>query len=136
MTEFLMMGLLPDISRTLSITIPEAGHLISIYALGVVIGAPIMVGLAGHYPPKKVLIGLMLMVFVFNGLFAVTPNYALLLTARFLAGLPHGAFFGIGAVVASRLAAPGRGGAFRSGYVRRFNCCQYHRRSFGYFYWP
>lgn len=108
MTEFLMMGVLPDISRTLSITIPEAGHLISIYALGVVIGAPLMVGLAGNYPPKKVLMGLMLMVFVFNALFAVAPNYGLLLTARFFAGLPHGAFFGMGAVVASRLAQPGR----------------------------
>ncbi|MDB5286298.1 MAG: hypothetical protein JWR05_1247 [Mucilaginibacter sp.] len=108
MTEFLMMGVLPDISRTLNITIPEAGHLISIYALGVVIGAPLMVGLAGKYPPKKVLMGLMLMVFVFNGLFSIAPNYGLLLTARLLAGLPHGAFFGMGAVVASRLADPGR----------------------------
>lgn len=108
MTEFLMMGVLPDISRTLSISIPEAGHLISIYALGVVIGAPLMVALAGDYPPKKVLIGLMIMVFVFNGLFSIAPNYGLLLVARFFAGLPHGAFFGMGAVVASRLAEPGR----------------------------
>ncbi|MDB5062288.1 MAG: hypothetical protein JWP67_2131 [Mucilaginibacter sp.] len=108
MTEFLMMGVLPDISKTLNVTIPEAGHLISIYALGVVIGAPLMVGLAGKYPPKKVLMGLMLMVFVFNGLFSIAPNYGLLLTARLLAGLPHGAFFGMGAVVASRLADPGR----------------------------
>jgi DHA1 family arabinose polymer transporter-like MFS transporter len=108
MTEFLMMGVLPDISRTLSITIPEAGHLISIYALGVVIGAPVLVGLAGNHSPKKVLMVLMLMVFVFNGLFAIAPNYGLLLTTRFFAGLPHGAFFGMGAVVASRLAEPGR----------------------------
>jgi DHA1 family arabinose polymer transporter-like MFS transporter len=108
MTEFLMMGVLPDISRTLSVTIPEAGHLISIYALGVVIGAPLMVALAGNYPPKKVLMALMLMVFVFNGLFAIAPNYGLLMTARLFAGLPHGAFFGMGAVVASRLAEPGR----------------------------
>jgi DHA1 family arabinose polymer transporter-like MFS transporter len=108
MTEFLMMGVLPDISRSLNITIPEAGHLISIYAFGVVIGAPLFVGLAGNYPPKKALMGLMLMVFIFNGLFALAPNYGLLLTARFFAGLPHGAFFGMGAVVASRLAEPGR----------------------------
>lgn len=53
MTEFLMMGVLPDISRSLLISIPEAGHLISIYALAVVIGAPLMVGLAGSHPPKK-----------------------------------------------------------------------------------
>lgn len=108
MTEFLMMGVLPDISRSLLISIPEAGHLISIYALGVVIGAPLMVGLAGGYPPKRVLMGLMLMVLVFNGLFSIAPTYGLLLAARFFCGLPHGAFFGMGAVVASRLAAPGR----------------------------
>ena len=108
MTEFLMMGVLPDISKSLFITIPAAGHLISIYALGVVIGAPLIVGIAGNYPPKKVLIGLMLMVFVFNGLFAIAPSYGLLMFSRFFAGLPHGAFFGVGAVVASKLAEPGR----------------------------
>lgn len=108
MTEFLMMGVLPDISKSLNITIPAAGHLISIYALGVVIGAPLIVGIAGNYPPKKVLIGLMLMVFVFNGLFAIAPSYGLLMLSRFFAGLPHGAFFGVGAVVASKLAEPGR----------------------------
>ncbi|MGI4750393.1 MAG: MFS transporter [Janthinobacterium lividum] len=108
MTEFLMMGVLPDLSSSLHVSIPTAGHLISIYALGVVIGAPIMVGLTSHLPPKKVLIGLMLMVFVFNGAFALAPNYPLLMLTRLLAGLPHGAFFGIGAVVASKLAEPGR----------------------------
>lgn len=108
MTEFLMMGILPDLSKSLHISIPEAGHLISIYALGVVIGAPLMVGLTSNQPPRKVLIGLMLMVGVFNGLFALAGNYPLLMATRFMAGLPHGAFFGIGAVVASKLAEPGR----------------------------
>jgi DHA1 family arabinose polymer transporter-like MFS transporter len=108
MTEFLMMGVLPDLSRSLHISIPSAGHLISIYALGVVIGAPLVVGLTGHLPPKKVLIGLMITVCVFNGLFSLAPNYTLLLITRFLAGLPHGAYFGIGAVVAVKLADPGR----------------------------
>lgn len=108
MTEFLMMGVLPDLSGSLHVSIPTAGHLISIYALGVVIGAPLIVGLAGHLPPKKVLISLMLMVFAFNGLFAIVPGFPLLMIMRFLAGLPHGAFFGIGAVVASRMAEPGR----------------------------
>lgn len=108
MTEFLMMGVLPDLSRTIDISIPTAGHLISIYALGVVIGAPLLVGLTSKLPPKKVLIGLMLMVAVFNGLFSLAPNFHLLMLARLLAGLPHGAFFGIGAVVASRLAEPGQ----------------------------
>jgi DHA1 family arabinose polymer transporter-like MFS transporter len=108
MTEFLMMGVLPDLSRSLHISIPSAGHLISVYALGVVIGAPLLVGLTGHLPPKKVLIGLMLMVCIFNGLFALAPNLTLLLISRLLAGLPHGAYFGIGAVVATKLAEPGR----------------------------
>ncbi|WP_210488077.1 MFS transporter [Rufibacter aurantiacus] len=108
MTEFLMMGILPDMSRAINISIPEAGHLISIYALGVVIGAPLMVGLTSNMPPKKVLIGLMLMVGIFNGLFALMSSYPLLMATRLLAGLPHGAFFGIGAVVASKLAEPGR----------------------------
>lgn len=108
MTEFMMMGVLPDVAQSLSVTIPTAGHLISIYALGVVIGAPLMVGMAGSHPPRKVLIGLMLLFGLFNGLFALAPSYELLLVTRLLAGLPHGAFFGIGAVVASRIAEPGR----------------------------
>ena len=108
MTEFMMMGVLPDVSRTLNISIPSAGHLISIYALGVVIGAPLMTGTTGRFSPKKVLMGLMLMCGVFNALFAISPNYQLLMASRLFAGLPHGAFFGMGAVVASRLSEPGR----------------------------
>jgi DHA1 family arabinose polymer transporter-like MFS transporter len=108
MTEFMMMGVLPDVSRSLSVSIPSAGHLLSIYALGVVIGAPLMTGLSGNISPKKVLIGLMLMCGLFNALFAISPNYELLMASRLFAGLPHGAFFGMGAVVASRLSEPGR----------------------------
>ena len=108
MTEFMMMGVLPDVSRTLAISIPSAGHLISIYALGVVIGAPLMTGITGKLSPKKVLMGLMLMCGFFNALFAISPNYELLMASRLFAGLPHGAFFGMGAVVASRLSTPGR----------------------------
>jgi len=107
MTEFMMMGVLPDVAKSLSISIPAAGNLIAIYALGVIIGAPVMVGILGKYPPKKVLIGLMLCVAFGNILFSIAPTYGLLLVARFIVGLPHGAFFGIGAVVASKLADPG-----------------------------
>jgi DHA1 family arabinose polymer transporter-like MFS transporter len=107
MTEFMMMGVLPDVAKSLAISIPAAGNLIAIYALGVIIGAPVMVGILGKYPPKKVLIGLMLCVAFGNILFSLAPTYGLLLAARFLVGLPHGAFFGIGAVVASKLADPG-----------------------------
>ncbi|WP_316841851.1 MFS transporter [Pedobacter gandavensis] len=107
-TEFVMMGLLPDIAKDLSITIPEAGHLISAYALGVVVGAPLLVAIAGSYPPKKILIALMVMFTAFNALSAFSPDYTMMLAARFLAGLPHGAFFGVGSVVASRIAGKGK----------------------------
>lgn len=108
MTEFMMMGVLPDVASSLSISIPSAGHLISIYALGVVIGAPLMTALTAKYRPRIVLLSLMGMFALFNTLFALAPSYGLLLATRLFAGLPHGAFFGMGAVVASRLAEPGR----------------------------
>lgn len=108
MTEFVMMGILPDLARTLHISIPVAGHLISAYALGVVLGAPLLVAMAGNYPPKKILLGLMALFTVFNILSAFAPTYEVMLVTRLLSGLPHGAFFGVGAVVASRLAGPGK----------------------------
>ncbi len=108
MAEFMMMGVLPDVSESLQISIPTSGYLISAYALGVVIGAPLMVGLFSKLDPKKVLIGLMLAFAFFNALFALSPNFNLLLITRIFSGLPHGAFFGIGAVVASKLAEPGK----------------------------
>lgn len=107
-TEFVMMGLLPDIAKDLRITIPQAGHLISSYALGVVVGAPVLVAIAGSYPPKKILLALMVMFTAFNALSAFSPDYTTMLAARFLAGLPHGAFFGVGSVVASRIAGKGK----------------------------
>ncbi|MFD2933116.1 MFS transporter [Spirosoma flavum] len=108
MTEFVMMGVLPDIANTLQISIPVAGHLIASYALGVVLGAPLLVGIAGNYPPKKILLGLMAMFTVFNILSSFAPNYEIMMVTRLLSGLPHGAFFGVGAVVASRLAGKGK----------------------------
>jgi DHA1 family arabinose polymer transporter-like MFS transporter len=108
MTEFVMMGILPDVAADLNISIPQAGYLISAYAIGVVVGAPTLVGLLAKRPPRKVLIWLMLMFAAFNALSAFAPNFESLLVSRFLAGLPHGAFFGVGAVVASRLADPGK----------------------------
>ncbi|TCK80638.1 MFS transporter [Albibacterium bauzanense] len=107
-TEFVMMGLLPDIAKDLAISIPQAGHLISAYALGVVIGAPLLVLIAGKYPPRNILIFLMIMFTVFNGLSAFAPGYTSLFISRLLAGLPHGAFFGVGSVVASRIAPKGK----------------------------
>ncbi|QPH38972.1 MFS transporter [Pedobacter endophyticus] len=107
-TEFVMMGLLPDIATDLSVTIPKAGHLISAYALGVVIGAPLLVMIAGKYPPKKILLALMVMFTTFNAFSAFAPSFNTLFVARFLSGLPHGAFFGVGSVVASRIAEKGK----------------------------
>ncbi|MCD0490021.1 MFS transporter [Pedobacter sp. MC2016-14] len=107
-TEFVMMGLLPDIAKDLTISIPQAGHLISAYALGVVIGAPLLVAITGSYPPKKILMVLMLMFVTFNALSAFAPDYTFMFIARLLAGLPHGAFFGVGSVVASRIAEKGK----------------------------
>ncbi|WP_343634168.1 MFS transporter [Fluviicola sp.] len=107
-TEFVMMGLLPDIARDLSVSIPKAGYLISAYALGVVIGAPTLVLMARNYPPKKILLVFAAMLTVFNALSIIAPNYEVLFVSRLLSGLPHGAFFGVGAVVASRLATKGK----------------------------
>ncbi|MBP3942662.1 MFS transporter [Sphingobacteriaceae bacterium WQ 2009] len=108
MTEFTMMGILPDIAKDLNIDIPAAAHLIAIYAMGVVVGAPTLVLFTSKYSPKHVLLFLMLLFFVFNGLFAIAPNHATLMISRFMAGLPHGAFFGVGSVVAAQLAKKGK----------------------------
>lgn len=107
-TEFVIMGLLPDIASNLHVTIPEAGHFISAYALGVVVGAPLLVAFSNKIQPKKLLILLMMMFTVFNLSSAFANNYYALILTRFLSGLPHGAFFGVGAVVASRIAKPGK----------------------------
>lgn len=107
-TEFVMMGLLPDIAKDLTVSIPKAGHLISAYALGVVIGAPLLIIIAGKYPPKKILIALMVMFTAFNAFSAFAPSFNTLFIARLLSGLPHGAFFGVGSVVASRIAQKGK----------------------------
>ena len=108
MTEFNMMGLLMDIAKDVNISIPKASNLIGLYALGVVVGAPTLVIATANVPPKKVLIYLMLMFFLFNGIFSMAPNDWSLYISRFVSGLPHGAFFGVGSVVAAKLAKPGR----------------------------
>ena len=108
MTEFTMMGILPDIAKDLKIEIPVAANLIAFYALGVVVGAPTLVAFSSKYSPKSVLLFLMLLFFIFNGLFAISPDYNTLLLTRFVSGLPHGAFFGVGSVVAANLAKKGK----------------------------
>ncbi|MFF4717252.1 MFS transporter [Streptomyces eurythermus] len=107
-TEFVMMGLLPDVADDLHISIPSAGHLVSAYALGVVIGAPLLAALTARMPRRTVLIALMALFVAGNALSAFAPGNASLLAARFLSGLPHGAFFGVGAVVATAMVPPER----------------------------
>ncbi|HKJ49215.1 MAG TPA: MFS transporter [Christiangramia sp.] len=108
MTEFVIMGILPEVANSLEVTIPQAGHFISAYALGVVVGAPLLTAFGNKWPAHKVLLALMVWFTVFNTLSAFSNSYTLLLISRFLSGLPHGAFFGIGAVVAGKLAKPGK----------------------------
>jgi DHA1 family inner membrane transport protein len=106
--EFVVMGLLPQIAADLSVSIPQAGQLIAAYALGVVVGAPLLTAASVRYPRKAVLIVLMSWYAVGNLLSAAAPTYGLVLAARFATGLPHGAFFGAGAVVAGSLVAESR----------------------------
>ncbi|MFP2507336.1 MFS transporter [Buttiauxella gaviniae] len=107
-TEFVIMGLLPDVAGDLAISIPTAGWLISGYALGVAIGAPIMALLTARLPRKLSLVLLMVIFIVGNILCALALNYHFLMVARVITALCHGAFFGIGAVVAASLVAPNR----------------------------
>ncbi|GHJ93685.1 MFS transporter [Streptomyces sp. NE5-10] len=107
-TEFVMMGLLPNVAADLGTTVPTAGHLVSAYALGVVVGAPLLTALGSRLPRKRMLLLLMALFTVGNLASALAPGYGWLLAGRVLAGLPHGAFFGVGAVVAARLVRPDR----------------------------
>lgn len=107
-TEFVIMGLLPDVAGDLHISIPVAGWLISGYALGVAIGAPVMALLTARLPRKLSLILLMVIFIVGNLLCALALSYNFLMLARVVTALCHGAFFGIGAVVAASLVPAGR----------------------------
>jgi DHA1 family inner membrane transport protein len=105
-TEFVAMGLLPDIAANLRITEPTAGHVISAYALGVVVGAPLIAALTARMERKTLLLGLMVVFTVANLASMFAPTYGTLMAARFVSGLPHGAFFGIAALVAAHLMGP------------------------------
>ncbi|UYB42766.1 MFS transporter [Streptomyces sp. Je 1-4] len=107
-TEFVMMGLLPNVADDLGTSVPTAGYLVSAYALGVVIGAPLLTALGSRIPRKRMLVWLMAVFTVGNLASALAPTFGLLIAGRLLAGLPHGAFFGVGAVVAAWLVREGR----------------------------
>ena len=102
-TEFVIMGLLPDVARDLGVTAPAAGMLVSGYALGVAAGAPILAIVTAKWQRKRALIVLMGMFIIGNVLCALAPNYALLMMARVVTAFCHAAFFGIGSVVAAEL---------------------------------
>jgi DHA1 family inner membrane transport protein len=107
-TEFVIMGLLPDVARDLHVTIPHAGLLVTGYALGVVVGAPIVAMLTMRLPRKPTLLAMIATFVLGNLLCAIAPNYPLLMAARIVTAFCHGAYFGIGAVVAADLVAPNR----------------------------
>ncbi|WP_412865831.1 MFS transporter [Cellulomonas sp. 179-A 9B4 NHS] len=109
-TEFATMGLLPEIATDLDVSIPVAGHAITAYALGVVLGAPTLAALGARTDRRRLLLVLMAAFTVGNVLAAFAPTAETLVAARFLAGLPHGAFFGVGAVVGTAVVGPERRG--------------------------
>lgn len=104
-TEFVIMGLLLEIGREFNVSIAAAGLLISGYALGVTIGAPVLTALTSRWPRKQVLVGLMIIFVIGNTACALAPTYGWLMAARVLTALTHGTFFGVGAVVATGLVA-------------------------------
>ena len=105
-TEFVIMGLLPNVAADLGVSIPSAGMLVSGYALGVVVGAPILAVLTSRMPRKAALLALMAVFIIGNALCAIAPDYATLMAARVVTAFCHGTFFGIGSVVAAGLVPP------------------------------
>lgn len=109
-TEFATMGLLPQIGDAFGVSDPVVGHAITFYALGVVVGAPLLTVAAARMSRQRLLLLLMGAYTAANLLSAAAPSIGLLIAGRFLAGLPHGAFFGVGAAVGASVAGPGKRG--------------------------
>lgn len=116
-TEFVSMGLLPQLARGVGVSNPTAGHAISAYALGVVVGAPLIAVLGSRLPRRSLLVALMAAFAVGNAASALASSYAGLLGARFLSGIPHGAYFGVASLAAASLAKPGREGRAVAGVM-------------------
>jgi DHA1 family inner membrane transport protein len=104
--EFGIMGLLPDVAGNIGVSIPVAGHVISAYALGVVVGAPVIAVLAAKLSRRMLLLALMTVFAAGNVASALAPDYGWLVVLRFLTGLPHGAYFGVASLVAAKMAPP------------------------------
>ncbi|RZA21947.1 MAG: MFS transporter [Lysobacteraceae bacterium] len=109
-SEFVVMGLITEIARDLGVTEPQVGHVISAYALGVVVGAPLLAIFGARRRRRSLLLGFMAFYAVGNLACALAPGYSTLLLARFVAGLPHGAYFGVAALVAAHISPPGQRG--------------------------
>ncbi|WP_036491139.1 MULTISPECIES: MFS transporter [Nocardioides] len=109
-TEFVTMGLLPQIARGVDVSIPTGGHVISAYALGVVVGAPVLAFLGARLPRRALLVALMVAFALGNAASALATSYGALMVARFAAGLPHGAYFGVASLLAASMASPARKG--------------------------
>ena len=107
-TEFVTMGLIREIAEGVAVSIPSAGHVISAYALGVVVGAPVLAFFGARWPRRGLLVALMAAYAAFNALSAAGDELRDAVVARFLDGLPHGAYFGVASLVAASLAPPGR----------------------------
>lgn len=109
-TEFVTMGLLPEIANGIGESIPATGHIITAYAFGVVIGAPLIVSLGARLPRRELAAGLVVALGVGNGVTALASGYDHVLFARFVAGLPHGAYFGVASLIAASLVPPAQQG--------------------------
>src|SRR6478609_2952938 len=109
-TEFVVMGLLPQIAQGVGVSIPTAGHIISAYAVGVVIGAPVLAFLGASLPRRGLLVALMVAYAVGNAASALASSFGLLTLARVATGFPHGAYFGVASLVAASMAPPARKG--------------------------
>lgn len=105
-TEFVIAGLLPQVAAEFGVSIPQAGQLATSYALGVFVGAPLLIMLGGRVPRKRMMLGLLVLFVAGNLITAVAPNMPVALAGRIVTSLTHGAFFGIGSILAAELVAP------------------------------
>lgn len=117
MAEFGIMGVLTELARDVGISIPAAGHMISFYAFGVVLGAPIIAFFSNRFSLKHILLFLVTLCVIGNAIFTLSSSYLMLAVGRLVSGFPHGAFFGVGAIILSKLARPGKVTAAVAGMV-------------------
>lgn len=129
MSEFGMMSVLSGAATDLNVSIPQAGHFVAAYALGVCAGALLLIFIARGRPLKKTLLVLAALMTAGNLLAALSPDYAAMLAMRFVSGLPHGAFFGVGGIIAEKVAPPGAPDGGGQHHDRRHDGCQFVRHS-------